>query len=85
MNINLLVIPLQIIKMKLNFLKKSSNTPMQRHGAKSTETKKYKELKILAECQKVTHPNRNSHQIMVTVVKKPRKAKSLKSMNKSII
>ena len=43
---------------------------MQRRGAKSTETKNYKELKILAECQKVTHPKRISHYIMVTVVKK---------------
>ena len=85
MNINLLVIPLQIIKMKLNFLKKSSNTPLERRGAKKYRNYEKKELKILAECQKVIHPNKISHHIMVTVVKKPRKAKSLKLMNKSII
>ena len=84
MYINLLVIPLQIFKMKLNFLKKVLTHPCSGVVRKSTETKKNKELKILAECQKVTHPNRISHYIIVTVVKKPRKAKSLKSMNKSI-
>ena len=42
-------------------------------------------FRILSESQKVTHPNRTSHYITVAEVKKPKKAKSLKSMNKSII
>ena len=33
-----------------------------------------KKFKILSESQKVTHPNRISHYIMVAEVKKPRKA-----------
>ena len=82
MNINLLVKPLQIFKIKLDFLKKVLTHPCSGVVRKSTETKKSKELKILAECQKVTHPNRISHYIMVAEVKKPKlaeKAKSLKS------
>ena len=86
MNINLLVKPLQIFKIKLNFLKEVLTHHCSGVVQKSTETKKNEELKILAECQKVTHPKRISPYIMVTVVKKkPRKAKSLNSTNKSII
>ena len=49
---------------------------------KLLKCEKADKFKILAESQKVTHPNRISHYIMVAVAKKPKlaeKAKSLKS------
>ena len=47
---------------------------------KLLKCEKADECKILAESQKVTHPNRISHYIMVAEVKKPKLADKAKSL-----
>ena len=72
MNINLLVIPLQIFKMKLNFQKKVLTHPCSGVVRKSTETKKNS-----SRMSKSNSSKQNQSLYHGDSGKKPRKAKSL--------